>query len=123
VGCAPSQRATSPGVTVLHLTERDFHISAPKRVSTGNLLLRVKNEGPDSHEFIIVRRSERLPLRADGMTVNEEALQAATVGALEPGDVGTIRQLRLHLVPGRYQFFCNMSGHYMAGMRGEMVVR
>ncbi|MDP9222703.1 MAG: hypothetical protein M3P18_02400 [Actinomycetota bacterium] len=121
-GCAPSRPAIPPGATVLKVTERDFHISAPTQASTGNLLLQVTNKGPDSHEFIIVRTGHRLPIRTDGVTVNEEALQTATVGALEPGEVG-VRQLRLHLAPGRYQFFCNMAGHYMAGMHGELVIR
>jgi uncharacterized cupredoxin-like copper-binding protein len=108
---------------VIHVSERDFHISAPSTVSTGNLLLRVKNEGPDSHEFIIVRMADRLPLRADGLTVNEETLQPNTVGLLEPGETGALRDLRLHLTPGTYQFFCNMAGHYMAGMHGRLVVQ
>ncbi len=108
---------------MIQVTERDFHISAPAEVSTGNLSLRVKNEGPDSHEFIIVRINGKLPLRADGLTVNEEALQSDNVGTLEPGEPGTVRDLRLHLTPGTYQFFCNMAGHYMAGMHGSLVVQ
>ena len=31
--------------------------------------------------------------------------------------------LKLHLAPGRYILFCNMEGHYMAGMHTELVVR
>jgi uncharacterized cupredoxin-like copper-binding protein len=121
--CASSQAPTPPGAAVIKVTERDFHISAPSTVSTGNLLLRVKNEGPDSHEFIIVQMTGRLPLRADGLTVNEETLQANTVGLLEPGETGALRGLQLHLKPGTYQFFCNMAGHYMAGMHGRLVVQ
>ena len=123
VACSPSQAPSASGASVVHITERDFHISAPKTVSTGNLVLRVRNEGPDSHEFIIVRMNGRLPLRTDGLTVNEETLQPDNVGGLEPGETGTVRDLRLHLTPGTYQFFCNMAGHYMAGMHGRLVVR
>lgn len=108
---------------MIRVTERDFHISAPAVVSTGNLSLHVENEGPDSHEFIIVRMKGELPLRADGLTVNEEALQSVNAGTLEPGETGTVRDLRLHLTPGTYQFFCNMAGHYMAGMHGRLVVQ
>jgi uncharacterized cupredoxin-like copper-binding protein len=121
--CGPSQAPIPSGASVIHVSERDFHISAPSTVSTGNLLLRVRNEGPDSHEFIIVRMTDSLPLRADGLTVNEETLQPNTVGLLEPGETGALRDLRLHLTPGTYQFFCNMAGHYMAGMHSEIVVR
>jgi uncharacterized cupredoxin-like copper-binding protein len=123
VACSPSQAPPSPGASVVHITERDFHISAPQTVSTGNLLLRVRNEGPDSHEFIIVRMNGKLPLRTDGLTVNEETLQTKNVGVLEPGETGTVRDLALHLSPGNYQFFCNMAGHFMAGMHGRLVVQ
>ena len=46
----------------------------------------VRNRGPVAHELIVVRRgSAGLPLRADGITVDEEALEPLTAGALEPG--------------------------------------
>jgi uncharacterized cupredoxin-like copper-binding protein len=103
--------------------ERDFHISAPKRVSSGNVLLQLRNKGPDSHELIIVRTQGELPLRSDGITVDEEELTAATVRTVEPTEVGTVRQVRLHLAPGRYELFCNMAGHYMGGMHSRLMVR
>jgi uncharacterized cupredoxin-like copper-binding protein len=31
--------------------------------------------------------------------------------------------LRLHLRPGRYVMFCNMSGHYLGGMDTDVVVK
>jgi uncharacterized cupredoxin-like copper-binding protein len=34
-----------------------------------------------------------------------------------------VRTLRLKLTPGRYVFFCNMAGHYLGGMRHEVVVQ
>jgi uncharacterized cupredoxin-like copper-binding protein len=85
-------------------------------------LLHVTNEGPDWHELIIAHSGAQLPLRSDGLTVNEEALQPVIVGALEPAEAG-VHDLRVHLAPGHYQFFCNMAGHFMAGMYGTIVVR
>ena len=105
------------------MTERDFHISAPKRSRSGGLVLSVHNRGPDAHELIVVReRSARLPLRRDGSTVSEEKLEPIIVGTLEPGEPGSVRKLRLHLAPGRYELFCNMSGHYLGGMHTTLVV-
>src|SRR5204862_1301460 len=47
----------------LRVTERDFRISPVKRIlSRGDVRLDVKNEGPESHELIVVRRQGRLPL-------------------------------------------------------------
>jgi len=108
---------------VVRVTERDFRISAPKHVRSGDLLLSVSNRGPDAHELIVVRdRSSELPLRRDGSTVSEEKLEPVTAGALEPGQPGSRRTLRLHLAPGTYELFCNMSGHYLGGMHTKLVV-
>jgi uncharacterized cupredoxin-like copper-binding protein len=106
------------------VTERDFHISAPAHLSAGDVTLTIHNHGPDVHELIVVRtNSAHLPLRTDGLTVDEEDLSDMTAGALEPGSPGSVRTLRLHLAPGRYEFFCNMAGHYLGGMHTSVVVR
>lgn len=107
---------------VVRITERDFRISAPKHVRSGDLVLSVQNRGPDAHELIVVRDGSRLPLRRDGTTVNEEKLERVKVGGLEPGQPHSVRQLRLHLAPGTYELFCNMSGHYLGGMHAKLVV-
>ena len=111
----------------MHITERDFHIAAQAHhVTAGNVLLTVHNQGPDDHELIVVRESSRgaqLPLRGDGVTVNEERLTPVTIGpGLTPGSPGSVRHLQLKLTPGRYLMFCNMAGHYFAGMHIEFVV-
>jgi hypothetical protein len=119
-GAQPSRGRPEPSVRV---TERDFHIRAPKRLPDGDVVLRVKNRGPDDHELLVVRTGgDELPMRKDGLTVDEEALEDQTVGVLEAGMPGSVRRLRLHLRPGRYELFCNMSGHYLGGMEAEVVV-
>jgi hypothetical protein len=124
VGCSAGQAGARADGTVLRVTERDFRISAPKQTSSGDVRLLVSNKGPDQHELIVVReRGSRLPLRRDGVTVNEEMLERATVGVLEPGSPGSRRELAVHLAPGRYVLFCNMSGHYLGGMHAVLVVR
>jgi hypothetical protein len=77
-------------VPTLRVTERDFRIAAPREVRAGNATLRVDNTGPDSHELIVVRvAGGGLPLRRDGLTVDEDAVEHETAGALEPGEPGT----------------------------------
>jgi uncharacterized cupredoxin-like copper-binding protein len=122
-GCGGAARADS--AAVVRVSERDFGITAsPREVSPGAVVVRVVNHGPDRHELIVVRvRGKRLPLRSDGMTINEEALQRAEVGVLEPGAPGSVRDLHVNLSAGRYVLFCNMSGHYMGGMHTMLVVR
>jgi uncharacterized cupredoxin-like copper-binding protein len=114
-----------PGGRSVRVTERDFHISAPASVPAGNVQLAVHNRGPDAHELIVVKAAHGsgLPLRADGTTVNEDTLDRVTAGSLEPGEPGSARNLQVHLSPGRYEMFCNMSGHYLGGMRTELAVR
>jgi len=122
LGCGGSGGSRVAG-RVVPVSEGDFHISAPNRLTAGEYTLRVHNEGPTQHELIVVPYpSWHLPIRADGLTVSEETIQTREVGALEPGGAGAVRDLQLHLTPGRYIMFCNMEGHYMAGMHHELVV-
>ena len=121
-GCGSGRPSADAHATRIRVTERDFRISAPRHVRSGDVLVSVHNRGPDAHELIVVRDGARLPLRRDGSTVSEEKLEPVEAGALEPGQPGSVRTLRLHLAPGRYTLFCNMSGHYLGGMHAELVV-
>lgn len=114
----------SAGIRVMRITERDFRITAPRHLAPGRVRLEVANDGPDLHELIVVRDpSTALPMRSDGLTVDEDALRPVELGSLEPGAPGSVRALTLTLRPGRYEIFCNMAGHYMGGMHAVLVVR
>jgi uncharacterized cupredoxin-like copper-binding protein len=119
--CSTSEPVAEAGGTLVHVSERDFRIAVtPNHVPAGDVLIVMRNHGPDTHELIMVRSRSRLALRRDGLTVDEDALSAvASVEGAGPGHVG---QVRLHLAPGRYELFCNMAGHFMAGMHAELVV-
>ena len=117
-------RPAAPAANVVRVTERDFRIEAPRQVRHGEVRISLRNRGPDHHEFVVVRtRSTRLPLRTDGLTVDEDAIEKKTVKAVEPFPSGSTHDLSLRLAPGRYQLLCNMSGHYLGGMHRELVVR
>jgi uncharacterized cupredoxin-like copper-binding protein len=119
LGCGGSSDNGAGGTTT-HVGERDFRIKSPAVVPAGNVSLDVNNTGPDDHELIIVRTTGALPLRGDGVTVDEDAVESRTVGALEPG-LGA-RSLHIRLQPGTYEFICNMQGHYLAGMHRRVTV-
>jgi uncharacterized cupredoxin-like copper-binding protein len=109
---------------VLQVKVKDFAIKAPKTLKAGDVVLRISNAGPDTHELILVRSDgHALPLRADNLTVDEDAVKSRTAGSVENDHPGSRRVLKLHLAPGRYVLFCNMSGHYLGGMRVRVVVR
>ena len=121
--CSASGRIAGAAGTLVRVNERDFRLTVtPKHVRAGDVLLAVRNYGPDTHELIIVRSGSRLPLRRDGLTVDERALGPVTVATIDGAGPGAVRRERLHLAPGRYELFCNMAGHFMAGMHGELVV-
>jgi uncharacterized cupredoxin-like copper-binding protein len=122
-GCALDSSQQAAAEATARVTEHDFHISAPAQLPAGKVNLAVTNRGPDAHELIVVRQSAgRLPLRPDGLTINEERIANREVGSLGPSDP-TTRDLAIDLKPGHYVMFCNMSGHFMAGMHHRFVVR
>jgi uncharacterized cupredoxin-like copper-binding protein len=120
--CSSGSSYRARAGTEVRVTERDFRIKiAPAKVRAGDVRLLLQNKGPDAHELIMVRASHgRLPLRTDGLTVDEEGL--ASVETVEAQPPGTVDELLVHLKPGRYELFCNMAGHYQGGMRAVLVV-
>jgi uncharacterized cupredoxin-like copper-binding protein len=120
---ACSSRSTSSEGAVVRVTLKDFRIKVSRsRVPAGDVRLVVKNKGPDSHELMVARTGATLPLRADAITVDEEALEPVMVDEVEGEARGAVHVLRFKLRPGRYQLFCNMAGHYLGGMRARLVV-
>src|SRR5690242_21816012 len=88
-GCAGGTSPAARGGAPVRVTERDFRIAAPKQVRAGEVRFAVTNRGPVAHEFIVVKLAgSALPLRRDGMTVDEDAVEARTAGVLEPQRAG-----------------------------------
>ena len=107
----------------MRVTLKDFRIKVSRtRVPAGDVQLVVANKGPDTHEMLVCRTSGALPLRADGITVDEKALEPVTVDEVEGEARGQVYVARFKLRPGRYELFCNMAGHYLGGMRARLVV-
>jgi hypothetical protein len=123
--CASSSGRHHSAGTLVTVREKDFRILLkPARVPAGRVDLKVDDVGPADHELIFIRapRGGPLPLRRDGLTVDEDALKSVTIGVLEPATPGTIRHLDATLRKGRYEVFCNMAGHYLGGMHAFLVV-
>jgi uncharacterized cupredoxin-like copper-binding protein len=114
---------TSRG-TPVDVTLKDFSITPTQQtVPAGDVVLRVANQAPVTHEFVVVRTdlpADGLPIGPDGLSVNEEWLSAmGELGEVAATDAGT---LPLTLPPGRYVFFCNLEGHYLGGMHAVLEV-
>jgi uncharacterized cupredoxin-like copper-binding protein len=115
----------SAGARRIDVDVSDFHVTAPATVPAGDADIKVVNSGPDLHELIVVKADSAsdLPLRSDGLTIDEEALQDDEAGAVVPFGPGEYDVMHVHLEPGRYIFLCNMSGHFLAGMATTVVAR
>ena len=114
----------TPSGTPVDVTLRDFHITPTEQtVSAGDVVLRVSNQAPITHEFVVVRTdlpADGLPLGPDGLSVNEEWLSG--VDELDEVPAADAASLPLTLPPGRYVFFCNLEGHYLGGMHAVLEV-
>jgi uncharacterized cupredoxin-like copper-binding protein len=109
---------------MVDITLHDFKIDSSTSVSSNtDVVFRVQNRAPATHEFVIVRSdlpADQLTLASDGLSVDEELLRPA--GEIGQVDSGTTETLAVHLPPGRYVFFCNLEGHYLGGMHGVLEV-
>ena len=120
--CGESGPVASGRVIVVNA--RDFHLSVggEARVRAGVVTFAVRNTGAARHELLVARPLTRLPLRRDGVTVNEEQLIHSHFDGTDPVEPGGTASLRVRLVPGHYVLFCNMAGHYLGGMHQALVV-
>ena len=106
------------------MTVKDFQIHpVTPTVAHGDVTFEVTNQGPATHEFVIVRSdlpAARLPIGPDGLGVDEDSVDpVGEIGELGSGTTGT---LTLNLDPGRYVVFCNLEGHYLGGMHASLEV-
>ncbi len=89
----------------------------------GKIRIKAKNVGTVEHEFVVAAtdlRPGKLPTTGKG-DVDEDALDVkGEVSEKRPGKAGTIT---LNLRPGKYAMFCNVPGHYAAGMDGRLTVK
>ena len=103
-----------------------WHAKAGQLGDAGLVRFRLGNNGPSTHEFVVVRTdraSDKLPLQRDGLTVDEEGPGVEHVDEAEGLDIADHRTLTLSLAPGHYVLFCNMEGHYLGGMHAAFAVR
>ncbi|MGH2672425.1 MAG: hypothetical protein ACRDHC_05565 [Actinomycetota bacterium] len=120
-GCSSPPAPTGP---TLRVRMKDFKIEpALPSLEEGRFTLSVWNDGPTTHEFVVVRSArpaDELPIGADGIRVDEDAV--IPVDELEEIGAKTRGDLSVSLSPGRYVLFCNLEGHYLAGMHASIEV-
>ena len=97
----------------------------PKSVPAGKVKFNVTNSSSTTvHEMIVAPIADEnvvMPFNANDNKIDEEASHnLGEVSELEPGKSGT---LGVVMKPGKYLLYCNVSGHFMAGMWTVLVVK
>lgn len=92
--------------------------ASANEVPAGEIHFNGVNTSSDNvHEMVVAPLAEgetELPYDADLQRVDEDAANSiGEISELEPGEKG---EVTLHLQPGRYILYCNIPGHYAAGM-------
>lgn len=119
----PAATPTPEPVTVdaLH-GEWYLNLSQPS-APAGTVVFNAVNEGEILHNFRVTRTDldpGALPVNADTFQVDEAQLDIlASTGDMPPG---AVEQLILDLPPGKYVLFCNIEGHYQAGVYNGFTV-
>ena len=90
----------------------------PKSVRRGPVTFKVTNLASRIiHEVIVAKLPEgldKLPYDEEAMAVKDNALQ--DLGSVKEIEPSRSAALTLTLKPGKYMLYCNLPGHYMAGM-------
>jgi uncharacterized cupredoxin-like copper-binding protein len=108
------------------MSKATMGISAtPDTVKAGMVTFEVLNSSKDTiHEMIVAPLADMkkpLPYIANEERVDEdEAHDLGEVAELDPGKSGA---LRIEMKPGTYILYCNVPGHYMAGMWTTFTVK
>ncbi len=124
-GCGSPPHADT-GAEVVPFDLANFKIVGPAHVRAGLVKFVLTGVGPTMHEFNVVRTDEAqsaLPLASDGTVDDQVAHRGFDHLAEREGvDIGDHASLTVQLAPGHYVLYCNMYGHYEAGMHAELVV-
>ena len=127
VGCSSSSSSTASsaggsdtgGVSA---TEKDFSIDlASSSAPAGSVTFNISNEGPSTHEFVIVK-SDDAP---DALPVKDNEVEEDKLDVVDEAEdiaPSTTATLTTDLEAGSYVIICNVTGHYEAGMHTAFTV-
>jgi uncharacterized cupredoxin-like copper-binding protein len=115
------------GAATLEIKMGEFYFKpANGTAKAGKTVISAPNEGSAEHELVLFRTNmspAKLPTEKDG-SVDEEKMDKIAESGGEIADVegGESKSATFDLKPGKYVMFCNLPGHYAAGMYGTLTV-
>ncbi len=120
---ATSPTPAEPTIVDVFHTEWEL-IPSVNTAPAGEVIFNATNDGVVTHNFRLARTDlpdDGLPVNPDTFMVREEELEiiARTTKDLSPGE---LEEVAVNLPPGRYVIFCNVAGHYEAGLHSEFIV-
>jgi uncharacterized cupredoxin-like copper-binding protein len=122
---ARRQEPTPSGIPV-NVLLKDFEVERDAAaVPPGTVRFRIRNQGPTTHELIVVRTDrapDDLPLQRDGLTVDEEGPGINLLDEAQGLDIDDRQTMVLDLAAGHYVLYCNLEGHYLGGMYAALTV-
>ncbi|MEP7203616.1 MAG: cupredoxin domain-containing protein [Ilumatobacteraceae bacterium] len=121
--CSASSSAT--GGIAVRMDDFKLHLTTTT-APPGQVKLRLDNSGPSTHEINVDRTdlaAKDLPIRADGLAVDEKSSLLTRMGSIEVVEAGDKATLTLDLPPGHYVLYCNLEGHYLGEMYANLDVR
>jgi len=124
VACSSSSSSSAGGTggAAVAGTVKDFSITVdPSRLVAGEVNFTITNDGPSTHEFVVVQTDTApgdLPVEND--EVNEDGI--ALIGEVEDIAPSTTADLTLTLEAGQYVILCNITAHYQQGMHTGLTV-
>jgi uncharacterized cupredoxin-like copper-binding protein len=120
---SPPSASTAGGTVQIRMGDYFYSPKDATAATAGKVRIAVANSGELPREMVLARTNadpSQLPTKPDG-SVNEDALNS-------PGEIADVAPGRtksgsIELTPGRYVMFCNVPGHYAAGMYGTLTVK
>ena len=117
----------TPSGTPVNVLLKDFEVQRDVAVvPAGTVSFRILNQGPTTHEVIVVRTDldpDKLPLQSDGLTVDEEGPGVEFLDEAEGLDIDDRQTMVLDMAAGNYVLYCNLEGHYLGEMHAPFTVR
>ena len=121
VSCGGSGATTDSGADV-GVTLKDFSVTLDRATfAPGDVTFGIANEGPSTHEFVIIRSD----VAADGFSVENGLIPEDQIDLVDEAEdivPGTTTTLATNLTAGSYVLVCNLPAHYGAGMHAAFTV-